>query len=77
MYIDFHTHAFVDNLAEKAVSKLAACAEIKNQTKATISDNIEKLTEWGIDYAVILPIATKPTQQTTINNWAAENICRS
>lgn len=73
MYIDFHTHAFADNIAEKAVLKVASCANIKNCTKATISDNLIMTEEWGIDYSVLLPIATKPTQQTTINNWAAEN----
>lgn len=75
MYIDFHTHAFADKIAEKAISSLTETADkcdMKPITNGTVSDLKEKLTACGITHAVILPIATKPTQQTVINNWAAE-----
>lgn len=75
MYIDFHTHAFADSIAERTIASLAATAancEMKPLTNGTVSGLKEVLTEDGISKAVILPIATKPKQQTTINNWAAE-----
>ena len=74
MYIDFHVHAFADNIAERAMSKLSATAEktgLKPVTDGTIAGLKNKLTECNISGAVLLPVATKPSQQTTINNWAA------
>ena len=70
MYIDFHIHAFADSIAEKAVSNLEKTAGIKGYTNGRIDETINRLKEWGVDKAVLLPIATKPTQQITINNWA-------
>lgn len=75
MYIDFHTHAFSDKIAEKAIAALTESAEkcnMKPITNGTLSDLKEKLESCGISKAVVLSIATKPTQQTVVNNWAAE-----
>ncbi len=72
MLIDFHTHAYTDALAERAMSTLMHTADIAAYTNGTISDLSEKLTSWNIDYGVMLPIATKPSQQKKINDWAAE-----
>ncbi len=75
MYIDFHTHAFADKIAERAIAALTANAEkcnMKPITNGTAADLREKLESCGINKAVVLPIATKPSQQTVINNWAAE-----
>lgn len=75
MYIDFHTHAFADSIAERAMESLTVTAEdceLKPITNGTVADLRRVLTECGISKAVILPIATKPKQQTTINNWAAD-----
>lgn len=77
MYIDFHTHAFVDAIAERAVDKLekivieAGFSE-RAQTRGTVAQLLERMDEWGMDRAVVLPVATKPAQQTSINSWAAE-----
>lgn len=73
MYIDFHIHAYADAIAEKAMSKLQSTANVSVYTNGRMDDTRKKLNEWGIDYGVLLPIATKPTQQTTINNWAIEH----
>ncbi len=79
MCIDFHTHAFADAIAEKAISKLENTlirsgygASVPAATRGTVRELLEKLPEWDVDKAVILPIATKPHQQTTINNWAKD-----
>lgn len=73
MIIDFHVHTFPDKLAPKVIPKLAAAAGIEPQTDATVGDTLCKMKEWGVDRAVILNIATAPSQQNTINNVAAEN----
>ena len=71
-YFDFHTHAFTDLLAERALSGLAETSGIAPATDGTLDGLRRKMAENGIDRAMILPVATKPAQQTTINNWAAE-----
>lgn len=77
MYIDFHTHAFSDAIAEKAIAKLENTLikagysnEVPAVTRGTVGEITEGLRKWGIDKAVILMIATKPSQQKTINDWA-------
>ena len=72
MIIDCHVHAFVDNIAERVIPKLSQTAKISAHSNGTEKDTRRILTELGIDYGVMLPIATKPTQQHTINSWAAE-----
>lgn len=72
MIIDFHTHCFPDTLAERAVAKLAALAEIPNETDGTVSDLICKLDDWEIDRAVVLNIATNVKQQENVNTFAIE-----
>lgn len=77
-YFDFHTHAFTDTLAKRAMSSLALTAEkseigeITPCTDGTLNGLKQIMQKCGIDKTMILPIATKPSQQTTINNWAAE-----
>ena len=72
MIIDCHIHAFVDNIAERVIPKLSQTANIPAHSDGTEKDTRRILTELGIDYGVMLPIATKPSQQQTINNWAAQ-----
>lgn len=70
MTIDLHVHAFDDRIAERAISTLEKHAGVVPNTRGTIAQTLERMDEWGIDKAAILPIATKPSQQTVINNWA-------
>ncbi len=70
MIIDFHVHAFDDSIAQRAMEKLENTINNKAYTDGTINDTIKHFDEWGVDKGVLLPIATKPSQQNTINNWA-------
>lgn len=72
MYIDFHTHAFADAIAQKAIARLEAVSGFKAQTDGTVAGLKKILKEDNIDKAVYLPIATKPSQQEVINNLSAE-----
>ncbi len=79
MYIDFHTHAFNDVIAERAITKLENTLasqgytdDVPAATRGTIGELLQKMDLWGVDKAVVLNIATKPTQQTVVNNWAKE-----
>ena len=71
MLIDFHVHAFAEKIASRAMEQIAAQAELIPETDGTVAGLRRRLKEWGVDRCVILPIATKPTQQTIINDWAA------
>lgn len=73
MIIDFHTHAFPDALAEKAIKVLVGNLKIKIEPvrNGTVAALIERMDEWKIDKSVIAPIVTKPTQIKTLNEWAA------
>jgi len=71
MIIDSHVHFFADKIVVPAREKLISVAQIPTYTDFTEADTRSKLLEWGIDYGVLLPIATKPSQQRTVNDWAA------
>lgn len=71
--IDFHTHAFPDAIAGRTLSKLAAISQIAPYSEGTISSTRERQVEFGVTLSVIQQIATKPSQQITVNNWAAAN----
>ncbi len=76
-YFDFHTHAFADFLAPRAMKSLSASAkspqtpDISPCTDGTLSGLKNLAQRRGISEFMILPIATKPSQQTPINKWAA------
>lgn len=71
---DFHSHAFTDSLAQRAVGGLSVTSGISPATDGTLSGLVRHMDECGVSKAMVLPVATKPSQQTTINNWAAEII---
>ena len=70
MVIDFHTHCFPDELADRAVGRLAQSGGIPNYLDGRVDSIKASMKKAGIDYSVLLPIATKPEQHTTINKIA-------
>ena len=73
MIIDFHTHAFPERIAAGAVDKLAyASGGLIPQTDGTLESLKEVMKRDGIDISVVLGIATNPTQQHNVNDFAAE-----
>ncbi len=77
MYIDSHVHAFTEKIAARAIAKLSDTASSYDDgmpyTDGTINGARRLLSECGVDYGILLPIATKPTQQRTINEWAIKH----
>jgi predicted TIM-barrel fold metal-dependent hydrolase len=66
--IDFHTHIFPDSLAERALNALKAHSpEAKSYTDGTLAGLRKSMKQAGVSRAVLLPIATKPSQVATIN----------
>lgn len=72
MIIDFHVHIFPDEIANKAISTLSQKSNLTPQTDGSVKDTLDKMNLWGIDKAVCLNIATKPTQQRKINSFMKE-----
>jgi predicted TIM-barrel fold metal-dependent hydrolase len=70
--IDFHTHAFPDQVAEKAVPFLEQEAEVKAFLDGKISSLLGSMDRAGIEKAVICSIATKPTQFMPILEWSKQ-----
>lgn len=69
--MDFHVHAFPDSVAEKAVSALSQAYSMEPVVDGTISGLKQLMDSAGIHRAVVQPVATKPAQVESINNWAA------
>jgi uncharacterized protein len=68
--IDIHTHAFPDQLAAKVVRELSQQGGIKYYANGTIDGLKESMHQAGIELSVLYPVATKPQQVVSINNWA-------
>ncbi len=72
MLIDFHTHAFPEKIASKAIEKLSfASGGLTPYTNGTFFDLKRLLGQSSIDKAVVLSIATNAHQQKNVNDFAA------
>ena len=76
MVIDFHTHAFPDAIAERAIAGLIKSSNgiyppCSNGTVDGLCENMER---FGVDLSVVQPVITKASQLKTLNEWA-ESIC--
>lgn len=72
MLIDFHTHAFPDKIAARAIASLAARAKYVPETNGTVASLLTKMNDWGVDRAVVCNIATNVKQQTNVNDFAMQ-----
>ncbi|MDZ4166758.1 MAG: amidohydrolase family protein [Coriobacteriia bacterium] len=67
--IDVHTHAFADAIAPAAVASLASQADVTAYYDGTIAGLIAAMDRAGVDRSIVAPVATKPSQVATINDW--------
>lgn len=70
MIIDFHTHAFPDFLAPRALSALTENSTLTPFHDGTVSGLVREMDAHGVDISVLLSIATKPTQESSVNTFA-------
>ncbi|MDX9701541.1 MAG: amidohydrolase family protein [Candidatus Auribacterota bacterium] len=68
--IDFHTHAFPDSIAARAIAALEAEGPCKAVTDGTINGLLRSMDKAGICTSVIASIATKPAQFEPILAWS-------
>jgi len=69
--IDFHTHAFPDALAARAMPALEAAGDIKGKLDGTVSALLKSMDAAGIAASVVASIATRPEQFAAILRWSA------
>ncbi len=74
MLIDFHTHAFPDALAKKAVSSLGSRVDFPPVTDGSVGSLLEKMEEDGVSHSVVCNIATNPHQNPKVNSFAIETM---
>ena len=74
MLIDFHTHAFPDALAPRAIPSLQEKINVEPETDGTVGDLLAKMDEWGVSRAVICNIATNPRQNVKVNDFAISTL---
>ncbi len=72
MIIDFHTHAFPDAIAERAIAGLVRGSGgiFPPCSDGTVSGLVSKMDGFGVDISVIQPVVTKPSQTESLNSWA-------
>ena len=71
--IDFHTHAFPDSLAPRAIAQLtinAAASGYTPMTDGTVADLIASMDRAGIARSVVCNIATNVRQMAKVNDFA-------
>lgn len=72
MRIDFHTHTFPEAIAARTIAKLEKSARTASYADGTADGLRASMERAGIDFSVILPVATRPGQAETINRVAIE-----
>lgn len=72
LIVDFHTHTFPDKIAEKTIAYLTQKGGLDPYRGGTVDDLLDSMRRWGVDYSVVLPVATLPKQERSINALSAE-----
>lgn len=71
MIIDFHAHAFSDDLAPRARVSLETGSGIAWSFDGTVGGMLAQMDAAGIDRAVLQPVATRAASVPRVNDWAA------
>jgi predicted TIM-barrel fold metal-dependent hydrolase len=69
--IDMHTHVFPDALAPSAIASLEKAGDLKARYDGTVAGLVAEMDRTGVDISVTQPVATKPEQVASINDWVA------
>lgn len=71
--VDFHVHVFPDGVAERALQTLTQTYNRTPVTDATRDGLLAHMAKSGVSFSVIQPVATKPSQVRSINDWASSH----
>lgn len=70
MIIDFHTHIYPEKIAAATIKKMSDRSELCSMSDGTADGLMHSMREAGVDYSVVLPVATSVRQHKTINKNA-------
>lgn len=70
MIIDFHTHTFPDKIAQRAITGMQANSHAAAFADGTVSSLQSSMASAGIQYSVVLPVATNPCKLSSMNDSA-------
>jgi len=70
--IDFHTHAFPDHLAARAMAALQDGCDVSAVRDGRVDSLLRSMDKAGIEKSVICSIATRPKQFRPILDWSLE-----
>ena len=73
MTVDIHTHTFPDKIAAGAIKALSSEAHIIPHTDGTVSGILDSMSRADIDVAVVVPVATAPSQVVKVNDSSIRN----
>jgi predicted TIM-barrel fold metal-dependent hydrolase len=68
--IDFHAHAFPESLSQRAIARIEGLSGITSILDGTLGSLLASMDAADIERSVILSIATKPSQFTSILTWS-------
>ncbi|MFA6498965.1 MAG: hypothetical protein WC256_13310 [Desulfurivibrionaceae bacterium] len=68
--IDFHTHAFPDPVAARAIPALEGAGQVTACLDGRIDSLLGSMDEAGIGKSVLCSIATRPEQFASILSWS-------
>lgn len=68
--IDFHTHAFPDELAATTIPYLEEEGNVKAFLNGTVTDLLRSMDRTGIEKSLICSIATRPKHFRSILDWS-------
>lgn len=72
MIVDFHTHTFPERIAAAALGKLKQASHTVAFTDATMDGLRASMRGAGIDWSVVLPVATNPAKVASMNDLSAQ-----
>ena len=72
MIIDFHTHTYPSNMADKIIGHLSGPSNVKAYTDGTDEGLIASCQKSNISKCVVLPVVTNPAHTENINRIAIE-----
>ncbi|MBR2263647.1 MAG: amidohydrolase family protein [Firmicutes bacterium] len=73
MIIDFHTHTFPDRIAGRVLRSLSNASRTLPVVDGTIGGLTANMKAAGVDFAVNLPVMTRPDQVESLNHKMIEN----
>ena len=69
--LDIHTHAWPDAVAPAAIASLQSKGTLTSYYDGTVDGLLGAMDASGVALSVLQPVATKPGQVRSINEWAA------